>query len=125
MSHTKRSVKPEVEHGIFTKTVGSSRLKSSVVMEKENEKVKKEMARIDAMELSDLESLEFEAAKQRHVRSAQKRQHDVEEAESIKRKVRYSIPDSITFLAEFITLASPHYNIEHNVATASGICRFR
>ena len=56
--------------------------------DKENEKVKKEIAKIDAMDLSDIESSEWQDAKQRYVLSSQKRQHDVEATEDTKRKVR-------------------------------------
>ena len=70
------------------KSLSVSRPKpSSVTSDKENEKVKKEMARIDAMDLSDIESPEWESDKQRYLESSQKRQRDVEAAEDIKRKV--------------------------------------
>ena len=72
----------------IVKSLSVSRPKpSSVTSDKENEKVKKEIARIEAMELSDIESPEWESAKQRYLESSQKRQRDVEAAEDIKRKV--------------------------------------
>ena len=72
----------------IVKSLSVSRPKlSSVTSDKENEKVKKEIARIDAMELSDIESPEWESAKKRYLESSQKRQRDVEAAEDIKRKV--------------------------------------
>ena len=55
--------------------------------DKENEKVKKEMAKIDAAPLSPVELPAYEADKQKHAKSAQKRQRDVEHGEEIKRKV--------------------------------------
>ena len=58
-----------------------------MLSEKENEQVKAEMAKIDAMDLSDLESPEYEAAKYIFVQSRTKRQLDVEAAEVPKRKV--------------------------------------
>ena len=71
-----------------SKNLSVSRPKpNSVTSDKENEKVRKEMDRIDAMELSDIESTEWESAKQRYLESSQKRQRDVEAAEDIKRKV--------------------------------------
>jgi len=83
----KRSVKAEYEPATLSKGLGNSRPKPGVPSDKENEKVKKEMARIDLMETSDLESPDFEDAKQKHVQVSQKRQRDVEAAEDIKRKV--------------------------------------
>lgn len=67
--------------------VGGSKLKPGLTSDKENERVKKEIAKIDAMEMSDVETSEFEAAKQEHVQLSQKRQRDVEVGEIIKRKV--------------------------------------
>lgn len=83
----KRSMKAEADVPVV-KSLSISRPKpSSVTSDKENEKVKKEMARIDAMELSDIESPDWETAKQRYRESSEKRQRDVEAAENIKRKV--------------------------------------
>ena len=80
-------MKAEVDIPIV-KSLSVSRPKpSSVTSDKENEKVKKEIARIDAMELSDIESPDWEIAKQRYLESSKKRQRDVEAAEDIKRKV--------------------------------------
>lgn len=56
--------------------------------DKENEKVKAEMAKIDAMGLSDLEFPEYEDAKQNYKQLGQKRQLDVEATEDGKRKVK-------------------------------------
>ena len=55
--------------------------------DKENERVKKEMAKIDAMPLSPIELPEYEAEKKKHAKSSQKRQRDVETNEEAKRKV--------------------------------------
>ena len=69
----------------IVKSLSVSRPKpSSVTSDKENEKVKKEMARIDAMVLSDIGSPDWETAKQRYLESSQKRQQDVEAAGAIK-----------------------------------------
>lgn len=83
----KRSMKAEHEPATLSKGLGNSKPKPSLSSDKENEKVKKEMARIDAMETSDLDTPEFEHAKQKHFQSSQKRQRDVEAAEDVKRKV--------------------------------------
>ena len=83
----KRSMRAEADVPVV-KSLSVSRPKpSSVTSDKENEKVKKEMARIDAMELSDIESPDWESAKLRYFESSKKRQQDVEAAEDIKRKV--------------------------------------
>lgn len=82
----KRPVKAEFDAPMTTRPFGSSKPRPAT-SDKENEKVKKEMAKIEAMELSDVESPEWQQAKQQHVLSSQKRQHDVEAAEDIKRKV--------------------------------------
>lgn len=59
--------------------------------EKENEKVKAEMAKIDAMEMSDIDSPAWDDAKQKYQTMKRKRQEELEKAESMKRKVRASI----------------------------------
>ena len=89
---TKRAVKAELEHPAPTKSFGSSKAKpGTATSDKENEKVKKEMTKIDAMDLSDIESPEWETAKQKHAQSSLKRQRDVEEGENVKRKVSRDI----------------------------------
>ena len=59
-----------------------------MLSEKENEQVKAEMAKIEAMDWSDLETPEYDAAKLVFTQSRTKRQLDVEAAELPKRKVR-------------------------------------
>ena len=59
--------------------------------DKENEKVAKEMAKIDAMEHSDVESSEWDDMKEKYLQSSRKRFLDVEEAETSKRKVKPSL----------------------------------
>lgn len=88
---TKRPVKAESDAHIPAKPFTSSKARPPT-SDKENEKVKKEMAKIDAMELSDIDSPEWQEARQLHVLSSQKRQHDVEAAEDIKRKVCAAAP---------------------------------
>lgn len=58
---------------------------------KDNEKIQKALADIDAMDLSDIESPTWVPAKQEHTQRGQKRALEVEEAEATKRKVSYSI----------------------------------
>ena len=55
---------------------------------KDSDRVEKEMAKIDSMGLSDIDSSAFEGARQMHIQLSKKRQHDVEAAETIKRKRR-------------------------------------
>ena len=70
-----------------SKAAGALKRKPPVISEKDNEQVKAEMAKIDAMELSDIESPEYDAAKYIFAQSRPKRQLDVEAAEMPKRKV--------------------------------------
>ena len=70
------------------KSLGSSKLKPSpMTSDKENEKVKKEMAKIDATPLSPIDLPEYGTERQKHAKSSQKRQRDVENGEEVKRKV--------------------------------------
>lgn len=61
-----------------------------LTQERDNQRVKKEMAKIDAMDLSDIESPGWAAAKENYVLSSRKRYRDVEEAENSRRKVNAS-----------------------------------
>ena len=89
----KRSMKAEFGTSAPAKIQNPLKVKpSSMTSDKENEKVRKEMAKIDAMDLSDIESPEWELAKQKHVQASLKRQRDVENAENDKRKVRKAMP---------------------------------
>lgn len=86
---TRRPVKVEAEAAAPVKA--SSKSKASLIAaEKENEKVRKEMAKIDAMALSDIESPKWASAKEKHVLSSQKRYLDIEEEETGRRKVSKS-----------------------------------
>ena len=85
---TKPLHKAEPERPPPAKSLSSSKLKPGLVTsDKENEKVKKEMAKIEAMPLSPIELPEYEADKQKHAKISQKRQRDVENGEEVKRKV--------------------------------------
>lgn len=83
----RRPAKAEVETAAPMKVFNHKSKASAVASDKENEKVRKEMAKIDAMELSDIESPKWATAKNDHVLSTQKRYLEVEEAENGRRKV--------------------------------------
>ena len=88
LAPTKHILKAEPENVSSAKSLGSSKLKSSqMTSDKENEKIKKEMAKIDATPLSPIDLPEYEAEKQKHAKYSQKRQRDVENGEEVKRKV--------------------------------------
>ena len=59
----------------------------SSMSDKENHKIAQELARIDAMEHSDVESSKWTVAKQDFIRSRNKRSLDTENTEESKRKV--------------------------------------
>lgn len=60
----------------------------TVMSDKENEKVKKEMEKIDAMELSDAELSAWAAEREAYIATSLKRQVDVDAEEERRRKVR-------------------------------------
>ena len=82
----RRPVKVEAESTAPVKASSKSRA-SQIAADKENEKVKKEMAKIDAMALSDIESPKWTTAKENHVVLGHKRYVDIENAETGRRKV--------------------------------------
>lgn len=84
---TRRAPKAEAEGVAPVKSVNSNSKALTVTQEKDNQRVKKELAKIDAMELSDLESPKWVAAKENYVIASRKRYLDIEEAENAKRKV--------------------------------------
>ena len=69
------------------KTAASTKRKQ-VAAAKDNEKVLKEMAKIDALELSDIENSEFDSARQEYLQTLKNRQLAVEALENGKRKRR-------------------------------------
>ena len=88
LTPTKHILKAEPEILPPAKSSGSSKLKlGQMTSDKENEKVKKEMAKIDATPLSPIDAPKYEAEKQKHAKHSQKRQQDVENGEEAKRKV--------------------------------------
>ena len=88
LAPTKNVTKAEPQPFPPAKSTGSSKLKPGLTTsDKENEKVKKEMAKIDATPLSPIDLPEYEADKQKHAKSSLKRQRDVEHGEEVKRKV--------------------------------------
>lgn len=84
---TRRPVKVEADPTASVKVTSSKSKANTMTSDKENEKVRKELAKIDAMELSDIESPKWMVAKENHARSSQKRYLDVENAENGRRKV--------------------------------------
>ena len=109
---TKSSNKVDTENSIPRggslangKPVGHTKRKSSMLSEKENEQVKAEMAKIDALDLSDIESPEYNAAKHIFTQSRTKRQLDVEAAEIPKRKVS-TLPIMIKPLSRLLIMRS-------------------
>lgn len=84
---TRRPVKVEADSNAPVKVMNSKSKASTIASNKENEKVRKEIAKIDAMELSDIESPKWATAKETHARSSQKRYLEVENAENGRRKV--------------------------------------
>ncbi len=122
----KRSVKAECEPTAHAKGVGNSKPKPGGTSDKENERVKKEMARIDALETSDLESPEFGDAKQKHDQTSQKRQRDLEITEDIKRKVsRASLLSGSASKVDRIFIASPHGNFQDSLPSLRLACERR
>ena len=87
LAPTKHVPKAEPELPPLAKSLVSSKLKPSpLTSDKENEKIKKEMAKIDAMPPSPIDLPEYEIDKQKHGKSTLKRQRDVEHSEEVKRK---------------------------------------
>lgn len=54
--------------------------------DKENDRIQKAMAEIDAMELSEVEAPGWESAKQNYAQFSRKRLADIDEIETSKRK---------------------------------------
>ena len=93
----KRPVKTEQHSPAPLKGLTNNHKAGLPLSDKENEKVRKEMAKIDAMELSDIESSKWATKKQDYALLSQKRHLDIEDAEKVKRKVS---PTSIHSLQE-------------------------
>ena len=87
-AQNKRSIKVETEPLFSTKTTGLNKGRPAITWDKEDEKIRKELAKIDAMELSEFEGPEFETAKQKYAKTLSKRQRGVEDTEDNKRKVK-------------------------------------
>ena len=80
-----RSTDPNVPAPL--KSSGTAKRRPAVSA-KDNERVQKEMAKIDAMDLSDVDSPDFEGERQVHKNLLSKREQDVEVSENVKRKRR-------------------------------------
>ena len=70
------------------KHTSSQRRKAAVNIERDNEKIKAEMAKIEAMEMSDIESPAYDEAKENFTHLKRKREAEVEKTEIAKRKVK-------------------------------------
>lgn len=79
--------KAEISHPTPVKAHKSKAKAVPSVSDKENERIEKEIARIDAMELSDIDSPDWATAKQDFVRQCNKRLIGLQQAEDNKRKV--------------------------------------
>ena len=91
----KRPVKTEQHSPAPAKGLTNNHRAGLQLSDKENEKVKKEMAKIDAMELSDIESSKWAAKKQDYAQLSHKRYVDIEDAENVKRKVSATFVHSL------------------------------
>ncbi|KAL8855170.1 MAG: hypothetical protein Q9221_000076 [Calogaya cf. arnoldii] len=83
-----KPLKADLSHPPAVKTPKSKAKVGPSVSDKENKRIDKEIARINAMELSDIESLDWAPAKQDFVRQSNKRLMGVQQAEDNKRKRR-------------------------------------
>ena len=89
---TKHVPKAEPELLPPAKSLSSSKHRSgALTSDKENEKIKKEMAKIDAIPMSPIDLPEYEFDKQKHATCSQKRKRDVEDCEEVKRKACRSV----------------------------------
>lgn len=81
--------------------------------EKDNERVRKELAKIDATELSDIDTPEWEMAKQDFIRYSKKRLLEVGKSEENKRKVRDQFMRA-EYVPHLMSLVAPpdHYDQE-------------
>ena len=87
----KRPVKAEPHSPAPAKSLTNNHKPAQPLSDKENEKVRKEMAKIDAMELSDIESPTWATKKQDYAQLSQKRLIEIEGTENVKRKVCIAI----------------------------------
>ena len=87
---TRRAPKAEAEGSAPTKSGNSGSKALTLTQGRDNLRVKKELAKIDAMELSDIESPKWAAAKENYALSSRNRYRAIEAEESSKRKVSAS-----------------------------------
>ncbi|KAL8781032.1 MAG: hypothetical protein Q9213_006177 [Squamulea squamosa] len=83
-----RLFKADVAHPPSTRASKPKAKAGTLISNKENEQIDKEFAKIDAMELSDVESPDWATAKQEFAQQSNKRLMEVEQAEIVKRKRR-------------------------------------
>lgn len=87
LAEPRRLPKFDAHHSSSIKTT-KAKVKSTLSLsDKENDRIQKELARIDAMELSDADSPEWTMAKEDFLIMNNKRLLTVNEAEASKRKV--------------------------------------
>ena len=87
LGSTRKLGKAKIQSPAAPKLAVNSNKIVTVMSDKENEKVKKEMERIDAMEMSEAESPAWAAERDAYVEISRKRQLDVDAVEDRKRKV--------------------------------------
>ena len=91
-SEPRRASKGDVYHPSSVKTAKVKAKPAISISDKENDRVQKEVARIDTLDLSDIDSPEWANVKQDFLTSNNKRLAEVDNAEASKRKVWCSDP---------------------------------
>ena len=110
LAPTKHVSRAEPELLPPVRSLSSSKHKSgTLTSDKENERVKKEMAKIDAIPPSPIHLPEYEADKQKHAKSSQKRQRDVENGEEVKRKACRPILSSHRYVQANLSILAPSH----------------
>ena len=126
LAPTKHVLKAEPELLPPAKSLSNSKFKPNpLTSDKENEKVRKEMAKIEAMPLSPIDLPEYEADKQKHAKYSQKRQRDVEISEDVKRKACWPISSLTVSPKLTLTLAPSHRCMQDPIAPIRFLRRLR
>lgn len=86
-SEPRRPSKGDTYHPTPAKIPKPKARSTVTISDKENERIRKELAKIDAMDLSDIDTPEWELAKQDFVQASKKRLLEVGRGEENKRKV--------------------------------------
>ena len=124
------STKNEADGPAHAKSSSISKRKVLAQSDKENSKVKAEMAKIDALDLSDIDSPIYEDAKENFLQFSRKRQTAIEASENVKRKVKSLHLDlGTTSLANLLqrrrTAYGRHVSIQLAAQADVGKQRFR